>query len=229
MACSRIVPIDEVSRLRSFVLSIPLMSRYCLLVVMLLSLRANAQDEDLSNGLVFDGEPYLVVDPTDTRHLVAAWMGFTFGQPLGIKTRVSFDAGDTWSPVHVLPHFASTYHSADPSLAFDGAGHVFACYIDYRVSPDSGAVYVVKSLDGGLTWDTGSEVIGMYANANKRPIDRPWLTIDPTNGHHYVTTKPAPWVLPPNRATVALSRYHELPDGQFHPCSDGCYGDGRQW
>jgi len=162
-----------------------------------------AQNRNISQGLYFDGEPYLVIDPVNPGHMVVAWMGFIPFQQVAIKTRTSFNGGNTWSPVQSLPHASQSYTSADPSLAFDASGNIFLAYVDYRKSPDSGAVYVVKSADGGLSWGQRTKIIDAWDDGVKKPIDRPWLTIDrsggPYSGHMYVTTKPAPWISPPNR------------------------------
>lgn len=177
-----------------------------LLTLAFLSGLACAQpvNQNISGGLVFEGEPYMAVDPVDPQHIVVAWIGYVFQQPSGIKTRSSFDGGQTWSTAVVLPHWRSTYKSADPSMVFDTNGDVVACYVDYRQNPDSGGTFVVRSTDGGLTWGSMSEVIDGYADGNKLPVDRPWLSIDRSSGPHsgnlYVTTKPAPWVPAPNRA-----------------------------
>lgn len=177
------------------------MKQYLLFIITLFyTLASFAQNYNLSNGVVFDGEPYMVVDPANSQHIVVAWIGFSVGSQVGIKTKVSFDGGASWSASRMLPHYASTYHSADPSIAFDTAGNLVACYIDYRESPDSGGVYIVKSTDGGLNWGFSSKVIDAYADGAKRPIDRPWLAINPLNNHFYITTKPAPWIPAPNRA-----------------------------
>jgi hypothetical protein len=162
---------------------------------------ATGQDDDqlISQGIYFDGEPYLTVNPDNPHHLVVAWMGLNLGQPLSIKTRVSFDAGENWSAIQSLPHAAPNYGSADPSLAFDVNGNVVACYIDFREDPDSGAVYFVKSVDGGLSWGEMRQAIDAYADGDERPIDRPWFTINPITNHYYLTTKPAPWIPAPNR------------------------------
>src|ERR1700728_3958168 len=90
----------------------------------------SAQNENISNGQYFDGEPYMIIDPHNGNHIVAAWIGFTVGSPTGIKVKVSNDGGTSWSASAFLPHQASIFHSADPSLAFDTAGHLWACYID---------------------------------------------------------------------------------------------------
>jgi hypothetical protein len=165
------------------------------------SLSSFAQNEDISSGALFDGEPNLAVDPANPQHMVIAWMGYPPLSLLSIKTKVTFNAGRTWSSAVAIPHQSPTWHSADPSLVFDHSGNIIICYIDYRQSPDSGAVFVVKSTDGGLTWGAASKVIDGYADGSKKPIDRPWLTISraSTSDTMYVTTKPAPWILPPNR------------------------------
>ncbi len=176
-----------------------------LLIALLLQLCAYAQpvNQNVSGGFFFEGEPYLAINPANPQHLVVAWIGVVVGQPSGIKCRRSLDGGQTWGATSVLPHHRPTYKSADPSLVFDSNGDVLACYVDYRQNPDSGGAFVVRSSDGGNTWGSMSQVIDGYDDGQKLPVDRPWLSIDRSggafDGYLYVTTKPAPWVLPPNR------------------------------
>ena len=164
-----------------------------------------AQNVDLSDGLYFDGEPYLSIDPHNSNHIVVAWIGFTPGYPTGIKVKTSFDRGNSWSASTFLPHISSLMHSADPSIAFDTAGYVYACYIDFNELIDSGQIVVSRSPDGGLTWGSPSRVMGGHDDGTKTPIDRPWFCINPVSNHFYVTSKPAPWILPPNRAYFRTS------------------------
>ncbi|MEI8204199.1 MAG: exo-alpha-sialidase [Bacteroidota bacterium] len=173
---------------------------------------AQPVNTNISNGVIFDGEPYVAVNPTNPQNLVAAWMGIKLisGQfPVSIRTRASFDGGNTWSTAIMMPHFGSGFGSADPSMAFDKNGLLYVCYIDYRQSPDSGGVYVARSHDGGLTWDSPSKAFDAYDVAAKRPIDRPWLVVDNSNtpnfGTLYITTKPAPWIPTPNRNYYKVS------------------------
>jgi hypothetical protein len=183
------------------------MKTTCLAVVALCwTMLAFAQptNQNVSGGLIFEGEPFMAINPSNPQHIVVAWIGFVFQQPSGIKSRASFDGGQTWSTTAILPHFRPTYKSADPSLVFDTNGDVLACYVDYRQSPDSGGTFVVRSTNGGLTWGTTMhQVIDAYEDGLKLPVDRPWLTIDRSggafDGNLYVTTKPAPWVPAPNR------------------------------
>jgi len=179
-----------------------------LLVVVGLIHTSFAQNINVSKGLIFDGEPCMAVSPANPEHLVVAWMGYTPGSPLGIKTIVSLTGGRSWSSPVFLPHYSPSFHSADPALAFDSAGNLFASYIDYRETPDSGGIYVVKSTDGGFTWNVLSKALDMYADGSKRPVDRPWLVINPVSSHLCITSKPAPWVATPNRPYFVASTDH---------------------
>lgn len=151
-----------------------------------------AQNQNLSNGVVFDGEPYLAINPNNSQHLVVAWMGFVPFQRIQIKVRVSFDGGQNWGNTTRIPHISNIFSSADPSLTFDNAGNVYLAYVDFNALRDSGAVYVRRSTDGGITWGNPSEVIDIHAEPGKKPIDRPWLVADQSNGIHqgnlYITT-----------------------------------------
>jgi hypothetical protein len=160
-----------------------------------------SQNVNLSNLAVFEGEPYLVINPTNPKNMVVAWMGFVFGNGTGltIKVKSTFNSGLTWSSAINLPHMSPNFKSADVSMAFDATGKLFLSYIDYRESPDSGGVWVTKSLNGGLTWSTPVKVIDAYADGAKRPLDRPWIVCDNSGNNLYITTKPAPWIAAPNR------------------------------
>lgn len=163
--------------------------------LLLISVAAFGQNQNLSNGNVFDGEPYLAIDPNNDQHIVVAWMGWiNFSNQIKIKVKTSFDGGLTWSAASELPHIVNGYSSADPSVAFNHAGDVFVCYVDFTgtTPPVTGGVYLCKSTDGGLTWNAPTEVINTSYDGTKWPIDRPWLVIDnssgPYQGNIYVTT-----------------------------------------
>ena len=176
----------------------------CLLAAVT-SLGSSAQNENLSNGQYFDGEPYMAIDPHHPSHIVVAWMGFTVGSPFGIKTKVSTDAGNSWSQTTFLPHSSPNFHSADPSIGFDTAGNVYASYIDWNQTVDSGGIFVVGSTDGGLTWGTPHKAMDVGDDGSQLPLDRPWFTINPVTNHFYITSKPAPWILPPCRPYLRTS------------------------
>lgn len=114
--------------------------------------------------------------------MVVGWMGNQFLNQLVIKTRVSFDAGQTWSNTTSIPHIHPAYGAADPSIAFDRNGNVYVSYIDFSTALDSGSVLLRKSTDGGLTWGAATEAIGMHSDPGKRAIDRPWMVVDQSTG-----------------------------------------------
>jgi len=151
-------------------------------------------NQNISNGNLFDGEPYLAINPEDNRHMIIAWMGYLPQTRIFIKTKTSFDGGVTWSEISLIPHTNSVYGSADPSLAFDDRGNVFLAYIDFNTKFDSGAVYLRKSEDGGLNWGSAIEVIHAHSDQGHYPIDRPWISIDSTggslNGTIYISSMP---------------------------------------
>lgn len=179
------------------------------LLLLSFSISLYAQNQNISQGNIFDGEPYLTVNPNNSQHLVVAWMGFLFQNKIVINTKVSFDAGQTWSTKQSIPHAVSNFQSADPSMQFDNNGNLYLCYVDYIQFPTAGGVYVTKSTDGGITWGIAVEAINSAADGNKIPLDRPWMVIDRSGGANdgnvYITTKPAPWIFPPNRAYFVKS------------------------
>jgi len=166
-----------------------------------------AQNELVSEGNYFEGEPYLCMDPNNSQHLIAAWMGLQFNNKVTIKSSVSTDGGSTWSTPIWQGHIISTYSSADVSLAYDANGSVFMCYIDYdNVNFSGGKVLVRKSVDGGLNWENPVEVLSIASCPNQACIDRPWMSIDQTNGPSsgtiYVTNVNA------NQPTIVVPPYH---------------------
>lgn len=186
------------------------MKKYALLILFAFTfVNYYAQNQNISQENIFDGEPYLTVNPNNSQHLVVAWMGFLFQNKIVINTKVSFDAGKTWSTKQAIPHAVSNYQSADPSMQFDNNGNLFLSYVDYNKFPTSGGVYIVKSADGGVTWQTPIEAINANTDEKKYPIDRPWMAIDRSggvnDGNIYITTKPAPWIFPPNRVYFVKS------------------------
>ncbi len=173
----------------------------------LISFFGNSQNVNISNALVFEGEPYLAIDPSNQQHLVAAWMGFKLGQGIVIKTKYSDDGGVTWSAVNEIPHIVGATSAADVSLEYDSNGNLFLCYIDYENQNfTQGDVLVRKSTDNGVTWGNAVSAIAITDCPNKLCIDRPWIAIDnstgPNNGAIYITTINA------NQSTIVAPPYH---------------------
>lgn len=185
---------------------------YLLLLWIQTAGQAQPANINVSNSIFFEGEPFMAVNPQNPQNIVIAWMGLTFvgGIKITIKSKASFDGGQTWGSYHLQPHFSTTWGSADVSMAFRKDGELYLSYIDYRENPDSGGVYITRSLNGGIDWTAPVEVWNIQQDdPAKRPLDRPWLVVDNSNTDHfgtlYMTTKPAPWVPAPNRPYLKVS------------------------
>ena len=178
----------------------------------------HSQSINISNGELFDGEPFMVVNSTNTSHIVIAWMGFDGLNLITMKLKISEDGGLTWSAPITLPHINTGYTCADPSMGYDNAGNLFIGYIDYNPFGTSGKAIVRKSTDGGYTWGDPVEVMDVFSDPGEAAVDRPWMVIDKSgtasDGNIYVTTKPAPWIPFPNRNYIIPSTDNGL---SFNP------------
>jgi hypothetical protein len=147
----------------------------------------------ISSGAYFEGEPSIAINPSNPQHLVAAWMGFQFGQKIVIKSSFSMNGGTTWSAPISQAHLSPGFSSADVSLGFDHLGNAYMCYVDYdNVGFTQGQVVVRKSTNGGLSWGNAVEAINISDCPNKICIDRPWMVVDQSGNSPlapiYVTT-----------------------------------------
>lgn len=179
---------------------------------LLLTVNAQPANINISQTAAFEGEPYLAINPTNHNNIVVAWMAddASTNFRVSIKTKTSFDGGATWTNANVKPHFGTTWYSADVSMQFRNNGMLYLSYIDYHETPDSGGVYCTHSANGGITWSAPTQIWnGITEDPTKRPLDRPWLAADnsgtATDGMFYLTTKPAPWIAPPNRPYLKTS------------------------
>jgi len=160
-------------------------ARLFIISLLLIGQNLFSQNSLVSGGNVFEGEPYLLVNPQNQQHLVAAWMGFQLNQKISIKTSVSLDGGINWSVPTAQSHEVANNSSADVSLAFNSSGVVFMCYIDYDNDLfTNGKIVVRKSINGGLNWSNSTEVINITDCPNQMCIDRPWMVIDRSGGIH---------------------------------------------
>ncbi len=184
----------------------------------------SAQNWNLSQGNVFDGEPFVAVNPQNSRHIVVAWMGYQWLNQIQINIKISQDGGDSWSNEITIPHLQSNYTSADPSMVFDNSGNLYLCYIDYKLSKDSGEVVVRKSTDGGYTWGQAVTVVSILDDAPRIPIDRPWISIDTSTqssaGNLYVTTMNAKGAWPDYHPYFFVSTDDNVSWSAFRPLDD---------
>jgi hypothetical protein len=170
--------------------------KYFTLFLLLCSIpatKAQQTNQNVSGGLVFDGEPFLAINPSNTQHLVVAWMGWKLNNQIVIKTKYSINGGSTWSPENHIPHAQASYSSADPSVEFDLDGNVYVCFIDYdNQNFTGGSIFTVKSTNGGESWGAPVEVISLSDCPGKYCIDRPWMVIDQSNSSYsgtiYITS-----------------------------------------
>jgi hypothetical protein len=171
-------------------------------------------NEAVSTGTVFDGEPYLAMNPTNPENMVIAWMSYdpASSAPIlsrfSIRLRSSFDGGKTWGNEVLMAHSSKNFHSADVSMAFHSDGTLYIDYIDYQESPDSGGIFVARSTDGGRSWSNPVKAFDGYDN-NDKPIDRPWMVVDnsgtASDGMLYITTKSVFWDPLPNHPYIKTS------------------------
>jgi hypothetical protein len=114
-------------------------------------------------------EPYVAVNPTNTKNIVAAWMDHPF---VATVASVTFDGGKTWQnvPLPVSQYEGGPYAgAADPWVSFEPNGDLYA----------SSFLAVNKSTDGGLTWSQPTDVDAGLDQS--RHDDKPSITADPTN------------------------------------------------
>jgi hypothetical protein len=182
------------------------------LICFSLPVAAQPTNTNLSNTTIFAGEPYLAVNPTNPQNIVVAWMALdaSTGLKVSIKSKSSNDGGVTWTSAILQPHWGTNWKSADVSMQFRRNGTLYICYIDSRQSPDSGGVFVAHSTNGGVSWSTPTRAWNVNTeDPTKEPLDRPWLMVDNSatanDGMFYMTTKPAPWIAPPNRPYLKSS------------------------
>lgn len=191
------------------------MKKLILLTFLLICLsegKSQPANINISNTTLFGGEPFLAINPLNPNNIIISWIALDISTGFRgtIKTKASFDGGQTWGNTNNLPHMSPTWHSADPSMAFRKNGTIYLSYVDYRESPDSGGVYITHSNNGGISWSTPTRAWNANTeDPTKLPLDRPWLAVDnsttTTQGMFYMSTKPAPWILAPNRAYLKSS------------------------
>lgn len=181
-------------------------------LILLSTLITIGQNEALSTGQFFEGEPFLAIHPDNPNQLTVAWMGFVnVSERIKIKTRTSFDAGETWEPIVEIDHAQNGFSSADPSIAFDTDGNIVVSFIDWtgdQVDPIEGGIYIATSFDNGASFSSPEEVLNVDVAPDQRIIDRPWLEIDRSTGANagtfYVTTMNGKEALPPFRPLVSI-------------------------
>ncbi|MFZ5552650.1 MAG: exo-alpha-sialidase [Bacteroidota bacterium] len=158
-----------------------------------IGLSAQSPNQNISNYTFSDCEPFIAVNPANPNNVIAAWIKVTGFTQAAIAVSYSNNAGQTWSSPQNMGHLSASWTSADPSITFNSSGTAFLAYVDYEYpSLDSGAVAVVSSANGGMTWSSPVQAIDGLINSDK-PVDRPWIVADNSggtyNGRLYITSK----------------------------------------
>ncbi len=113
-------------------------------------------------------EPSIAIDPTDPRKMVIGWRQFDTVESDFRQAGwgYSHDAGHTW----VFPgSLTPGVFGSDPVLGADPDGVFFYVSINFD------EMRVFRSFDHGVTWSPPIHVVPGLA-------DKPWMTIDQTNG-----------------------------------------------
>jgi len=128
-------------------------------------------------------EPMLAEDPENPLHLVGGSKFFTdlvhYRFKIGYFT--SFDGGCTWMDGGLLPGFGADVLTSDPTFAFGTNHEVYAAVLNAVDNGESG-ISVFTSNDGGKTF--GSPVSVFTDTTGRVFSDKPWITVDQTEGPH---------------------------------------------
>jgi hypothetical protein len=118
---------------------------------------------NITNDTQAETEGYLAIDPTNPQYLVGNVNnnGSALGTSAQLMSR-SADWGATWSK-NTLPLVCAT--QADPGVAYDSAGNVYAVALEYGSGcAGKTRVNVFKSADHGATWSAAATVNATNGN-----------------------------------------------------------------
>jgi hypothetical protein len=102
-------------------------------------------------------EPFLAVDPKDSRHLIGVWQQdrWSSGGANGLVSGVSFDGGSTWTrnAARFSRCSGGDYQRAsDPWVSFGPDGTAWQIGLSFDGNGPNRAVLASRSGDGGRTW-----------------------------------------------------------------------------
>jgi hypothetical protein len=126
-------------------------------------------------------ESMLAEDPQNPLHLVGGSKFFTGLAHYRFKIGyyASFDGGCTWTDGDVLLGFEDSIRTSDPSFAFGPDNEVYAGVL-YETNTGYSGIAVSASTDGGETF--GSPVTVFETKERQIFNDKPWITVDQTQG-----------------------------------------------
>jgi hypothetical protein len=122
------------------------------------------------NSTEAQNEPFVAVNPSNSRHIVAGANNWLAGSGrYEVTAYVSFDGGSTWASSNpYIDRNAGRVNAADPTIAFGPNGEVYFAFI--ALNPALGAVAVSRSNDGGLTWASQSWATSFTYGADKPAV-----------------------------------------------------------
>lgn len=154
-------------------------------------------------------ETAIVVDPHDSRHLLAAYNDYRAGWPVGAGFSTSINRGRTWHdglvtfPALIAPADFPGFTeppvaTGDPAVAFANDGTAYQSTIGFSASFCENGVFVYRSDNGGIAWWRPQVALGIgvtdywpYALDCSVFLDKQYMTVDTSGGPHdgriYVT------------------------------------------
>jgi hypothetical protein len=146
---------------------------------------------DITTSAGFFNEPAIAVNPKNPRQLVVAWQ-------INASAAYSDNGGRTWTIASGTA--PKDYRvSGDVSLAYDGSGNAFLCYIAFdklgstnywAQGATRNGIFVRRSPDGGKTWEPNAVPVIAHESTPNIPFeDKSWIvaaTSGPHSGDLYV-------------------------------------------
>lgn len=132
--------------------------------------RGHLQNTNVSLQGGGNSEMEAAIDPTNPRNL--ATMGHGNNGPGDMRFAYSTDAGRTWTQTDIgaaQDGGSAGQDRIDPRCAYDRFGNLYVCYFTRGPAP-ARTLYVLQSIDKGVTWSTVQVVPAPAAT-----IDKQWL------------------------------------------------------
>jgi hypothetical protein len=130
-------------------------------------------------------EPYVAVNPANTRNVVGAWQQdrWADGGARGLVAGASFNGGLTWTETTLpfdacAPGGAPYTRASDPWVSIGPDGTAYANAIAFDETDSNNAVLAATSSDGGKTWGNLATVVS-YSGTSQFATDKNSITADP--------------------------------------------------
>lgn len=142
---------------------------------------------NITNNSSNQNEPMVAINPLDHNKLVCGFNDNRNG-PWSVGWSWSDDGGLTW--IYGGDFSFSGYTCcADPVVAFDNMGTCYFAgltYNPYGNYGQDGSIFIAKSNDGGHTFSVFEKIIVTGSGITPH-LDKPWLYVNPSNNHIYLT------------------------------------------